>query len=60
MIQMNTNPDFQHHRIDYATDHRDEIEHVPGILEEVLKRQPNKLEISELAMALIDIVIIQC
>lgn len=33
----NTNPDFQHHRIDDATDDRDEVEHVPGIFEKVLR-----------------------
>lgn len=33
---MNTNPDFQHHRIDYATDNCDKIEHIPSIFEEIL------------------------
>lgn len=33
---MDTNPDFQHHRIDDAADYSDEVKHIPGIFEKVL------------------------
>lgn len=35
-LLLNTNPDFQHHRIDYTTDNCDEVKHIPSIFEEVL------------------------
>lgn len=35
-LSLNTNPDFQHHRIDYTTDNCDEVKHIPSIFEEVL------------------------
>lgn len=34
---VNTNPDFQHHGIDDATDNSDEVEHIPSIFEEILR-----------------------
>ena len=33
---LDTNPDFQHHGIDYASNYSDEVEHIPGIFEKVL------------------------
>ena len=39
---LDTNPDFQHHRIDYATDDSDKVEHVPRIFEKVLRSHGEK------------------
>lgn len=33
---VNTNPNFQHHCVDNASNYSDEVEHIPGILEEIL------------------------